>query len=168
MRARFTLVRPASITTMPFGRQGSSEWRADEESRHEGLRIITSAKSHCRSIALGCGDAVRNGHRRAGCITVASGRSATTTVTVTGSGFSACALVDIYFDTTDLCLAIAGGTGNIRCVIAIPKETQPQTHWISAVQRSTSTGAQKSFIVSATKRYPLSISRRYQWLIHKF
>ena len=91
-----------------------------------------------------------------------------TSVTVSGTGFSASALVDIYFDTTDLCLAIAGGTGNIRCVIAIPKETQPQTHWISAVQRSTSTGAQKSFIVSATKRYPLSISRRYQWLIHKF
>jgi outer membrane protein assembly factor BamB len=71
----------------------------------------------------------------------------TTSVTVSGTGFSASALVDIYFDTTDLCLTIAGGTGNIRCVIQIPKDAQPQTHWISAVQRSTSIGAQKSITV---------------------
>ena len=71
----------------------------------------------------------------------------TTTVNVSGTGFSASALVDIYFDTTDLCLTIAGGTGNIRCVIQIPKDAQPQTHWISAVQRSTSIGAQKSITV---------------------
>src|SRR5882724_8810176 len=71
----------------------------------------------------------------------------TTTVTVSGTGFTASALVDIYFDTTDLCLTIAGGTGNIRCVIQIPKDAQPQTHWISAVQRSTSIGAQKSITV---------------------
>src|SRR5205823_11909597 len=56
-------------------------------------------------------------------------------------------LVDVYFDTTDLCLTIASGTGNVSCTIKIPKDAQPQTHWISAVQRSTSTGAQKSFIV---------------------
>jgi outer membrane protein assembly factor BamB len=71
----------------------------------------------------------------------------TTTVTVSGTSFGANVLVDIYFDTTDLCLAIASGAGNISCTIKIPKDAQPQTHWISAVQRSTSTGAQKSFVV---------------------
>ena len=52
----------------------------------------------------------------------------TTTVNVSGTGFSASALVDIYFDTTDLCLTIANGTGNVACSIKIPKDAQPQTH----------------------------------------
>ena len=71
----------------------------------------------------------------------------TTTVTVAGTGFSASALVDIYFDTTDLCLSIADGTGKASCTIKVPKDAQPQTHWISIIQRSTSTGAQKPFVV---------------------
>jgi outer membrane protein assembly factor BamB len=71
----------------------------------------------------------------------------TTTITVSGTGFSASALVDIYFDMTDLCLSIASGTGSVSCAIKVPKEAQPQTLWISAVQRNTSTGAQKAFVV---------------------
>ena len=71
----------------------------------------------------------------------------TTTVTVLGTGFSASALVDVYFDLTDLCLTIASDTGNVICAIKVPNDAQPQTHWISAVQRSTSTGAQKAFVV---------------------
>jgi eukaryotic-like serine/threonine-protein kinase len=71
----------------------------------------------------------------------------TTTVTVAGTGFSASALVDIYFDTTDLCLAVASDAGAISCVIKVPKDAQPQTHYISAIQRNTGTGAQKSFQV---------------------
>jgi outer membrane protein assembly factor BamB len=71
----------------------------------------------------------------------------TTTVTVSGTGFSASAQVDIYFDTTDLCLAVASGAGAISCAIKVPKDAQPQTHYISAIQRNTGTGAQKSFIV---------------------
>src|SRR5438552_13691321 len=70
----------------------------------------------------------------------------TTPVIVTGTGFSPSAAVDIYFDTTDLWLTIADGTGKASCAIKVPKDAQPQTHWISAVQRSTSTGAQKAFV----------------------
>src|SRR5439155_10699768 len=70
----------------------------------------------------------------------------TTAVKVSGIGFSASALVDIYFDMTDLCLTIASDTGNISCAIKVPKDAQPQAHWISAVQRSTGTGAQKAFV----------------------
>src|SRR3954451_20149075 len=60
-----------------------------------------------------------------------------TTVNVSGTGFGASALVDIYFDMNDLCLTFASDTGTVSCVIKVPKEAQPQTHWISAVQRST-------------------------------
>src|SRR3954452_22812880 len=71
----------------------------------------------------------------------------TSTVTVTGSGFTASTLVDIYFDINDVCLSIASDAGAVSCSIKIPKEAQPQTHWISAVQRDNFTGAQKPFIV---------------------
>lgn len=71
----------------------------------------------------------------------------TTTITVSGTGFSPSALVDVYFDVTDLCLSIANVAGNASCAIKVPKDAQPQTHWISMVQRSTGTGAQKSFVV---------------------
>ena len=70
-----------------------------------------------------------------------------TTVNVSGTGFGANALVDIYFDMSDLCLTFASDTGTVSCAIKVPKDAQPQTHWISAVQRSTSTGAQKAFVV---------------------
>src|SRR6185503_16748399 len=51
------------------------------------------------------------------------------------------------FDTTDVCLVIAGSTGDISCGIKVPKEAQPHAHWISAIQRGANTGAQKPFTV---------------------
>jgi outer membrane protein assembly factor BamB len=71
----------------------------------------------------------------------------TTSVTVNGTGFGAGALVDVYFDTTHLCLTFATPAGAANCTIRVPKDAQPQVHWISAVQRSTLTGAQKPFTV---------------------
>jgi outer membrane protein assembly factor BamB len=71
----------------------------------------------------------------------------TTTIAVSGTGFGANAAVDIYFDLTDLCLALASDIGAFSCVISAPKDAQPQTHWISAVQRNTGTGSQKPFVV---------------------
>jgi outer membrane protein assembly factor BamB len=71
----------------------------------------------------------------------------TTKVDVSGTGYGANAVVDIYFDTTDLCLVIATGSGDISCRIKVPKEAQPHAHWISAIQRGTNTGAQKPFTV---------------------
>ena len=71
----------------------------------------------------------------------------TTDITVNGTGFGPNAAVDIFFDTSDLCLALASGAGAIDCVIRAPSFAQPQAHWISAVQRSWGTGAQKAFTV---------------------
>ena len=71
----------------------------------------------------------------------------TTNITVKGTGFGAIAAVDIFFDTSDLCLALATSGGAINCVIKAPASAQPQRHWISAVQRVTGTGAQKAFTV---------------------
>ena len=70
----------------------------------------------------------------------------TVNVTVTGSGFGFFRPVDIYFDTVDVCLAISSGTGAVSCVIKVPKDTTPQNHWITALQRG-GQGAQRIFIV---------------------
>src|SRR5438270_2459625 len=71
----------------------------------------------------------------------------TTTIKVSGTGFGAKAAVDIYFDTTDVCVALATAAGAISCGIEAPYYAQPQTHYISAVQRNTGTGDQKAFTV---------------------
>jgi outer membrane protein assembly factor BamB len=69
----------------------------------------------------------------------------TTAVIAAGTGFGATQLVDIYFDTTDLCLADAAGA--FSCTIKVPASAQPQTHWITAAQRSSGLAAQKAFSV---------------------
>ncbi|MGQ0486299.1 MAG: outer membrane protein assembly factor BamB family protein [Hyphomicrobiales bacterium] len=71
----------------------------------------------------------------------------TSKTTVFGTGFGAFAAIDVYFDTTHLCLAFANGVGAVNCAIKVPKDAQPQTHWVSMLQRSTGTGAQKAFLV---------------------
>lgn len=70
-----------------------------------------------------------------------------TTVTATVSGFAAGRTVDVYFDTTAKCLVITSTLGGGSCTLRVPIDTQPETHWISAVLRYTGTGAQRSFIV---------------------
>lgn len=72
----------------------------------------------------------------------------TTKTTISGSGFSANTAVDIYFDTTDEVLIITDGTGAIpKTLLKIPASAVPGQHWVSAVQRSTQTGAQIAFTV---------------------
>src|SRR5438067_2184967 len=71
----------------------------------------------------------------------------TTNIIVTGTGFSPNAAIDIYFDTSDLCLSISTATGSVSCTIQAPKTAQPQTHYVSAVQRYTGAGGQARFIV---------------------
>jgi len=72
----------------------------------------------------------------------------TTTVLVSGSGFAADALIDIYFDTTDEVLALANGSGAFsKIALVVPASAQPGDHWVSAVQRSSDTGAQVAFDV---------------------
>jgi len=72
----------------------------------------------------------------------------TTQVLVSGTGFSPNAAIDIYFDTTDEALAIANGDGVFSKIpIQVPSSALPGNHWVSAVQRSTGTGAQAAFLV---------------------
>ena len=71
----------------------------------------------------------------------------TKSVTVSGTGFGAFAAVDVFFDTMDLCLVFANGAGAVSCVIKVPKDAQPQNHWVSMLQRNTGTGSQKPFLV---------------------
>jgi outer membrane protein assembly factor BamB len=71
----------------------------------------------------------------------------TTRLTATGTGFGANAAVDVFFDAADLCLTFADGTGKATCNFKVPASAQPQQHWVSMMQRSDSTGAQKAFLV---------------------
>jgi len=71
----------------------------------------------------------------------------TALVTVNGAGFGAYAAVDVFFDTSAMCLTFADGAGAATCTIKVPKDAQPQTHWVSMLQRGTATGAQKPFLV---------------------
>ena len=72
-------------------------------------------------------------------ITVAP-RSASPTLTtlVSGTGFSAGAEVDIYFDTADLALAVTDDTGSFASIaLKVPATAVPGKHWVSGVDRST-------------------------------
>ena len=74
----------------------------------------------------------------------------TTSVKVSLSGFAASSAVDIYFDTTDLCLAFTTPAGVATCTINVPRDAQPKTHYITALVRGTASGAQKPFLVRSS------------------
>src|SRR5271165_6949544 len=66
----------------------------------------------------------------------------TTNITVSGSGFSASSLIDIYFDTTDMVLAVSSSTGVFSNIaLQVPAAAQPGTHWVTAVVRSSGSAA---------------------------
>src|SRR6516162_5454953 len=71
-----------------------------------------------------------------------------TTIFVSGSGFSAGADVDIYFDTTDLALAVTDDTGSFsQIALHVPASALPGEHTVSAMYRSTGANAQTPFRV---------------------
>src|SRR6516162_10209355 len=71
-----------------------------------------------------------------------------TTIFVSGSGFSAGADVDIYFDTTDLALAVTDDTGSFsQIALHVPASALPGEHTVSAVEPSTGANAQTPFRV---------------------
>ena len=71
-----------------------------------------------------------------------------TTIFVSGSGFSAGADVDIYFDTADLALAVTDDTGSFsQIALRVPASALPGEHTVSAVERSTGARAQTAFRV---------------------
>ncbi|HVI07290.1 MAG TPA: PQQ-binding-like beta-propeller repeat protein [Candidatus Binatia bacterium] len=73
----------------------------------------------------------------------------TTSVSVSGSGFPDNTAVDIYFDASDLALAVSGSTGSFSGItLLVPTSAIPGAHWITAVaEGTTGTAAQASFTV---------------------
>lgn len=72
----------------------------------------------------------------------------TTSVTISGSGFPASTAVNIYFDTTNLALAVSNSTGAFSIGILVPSSAVPGTHWVTAVALGSSgTAAQAPYVV---------------------
>jgi len=69
-------------------------------------------------------------------------------VKVTGAGFGANEAVDIYFDTTDVQLAVADGSGNfVSKGVKVPSSAEPGIHWFTAIGRRTGDASQAKFKV---------------------
>jgi outer membrane protein assembly factor BamB len=69
-------------------------------------------------------------------------------VQVSGSGFTPNAKINIYFDVKEEAIALANGSGSFSGIdIVVLAKAIPGTHWISAVQRASHTGAQAPFLV---------------------
>jgi len=72
----------------------------------------------------------------------------TTTLRVSGSGFTPYAQIDIYFDSQDQALAVADAAGDFSQVaIQTPKSAVPGSHWVTASERSGNLAKQEIFEV---------------------
>lgn len=71
----------------------------------------------------------------------------TSTTVVSGSGFGAGELVDVYFDTTDTLLASASSTGTFKVKLHVPASAQPGDHYVTAAGRTSALSAQRTFTV---------------------
>jgi len=68
---------------------------------------------------------------------------------VIGSGFSANAAIDIYFDTTDELLVFADANGRFtKRTFNVTTDALPGQHWVSALERDNGKGSQRSFTVT--------------------
>lgn len=85
------------------------------------------------------------------------------TFQVSAGGFPDDTAVDIYFDTTDMALAVTGGTGGFSGIaIKVPASAVPGTHWVTAVARGTTgKAAQAAFNVQTNwPEFPYSVLRK--------
>jgi outer membrane protein assembly factor BamB len=72
----------------------------------------------------------------------------TFSVAVSGAGFANEEAVDVYFDTSDLALAVTNSGGSFSGVpLTIPTSAAPGTHWITGVGQRSGLAAQSSFLV---------------------
>jgi eukaryotic-like serine/threonine-protein kinase len=67
--------------------------------------------------------------------------------TLTGSGFGANEVVDVYLDTSAVALVIANGSGAVSATVATTRTTTAGSHWVTAVGRRTGTAAQATLTV---------------------
>jgi outer membrane protein assembly factor BamB len=72
----------------------------------------------------------------------------TTALRVSGSGFGANKAVDLFFDVTNLALAVTDSSGNFaNAAIAVPQSALPGKQWITAMETDNGTSAQTPFLV---------------------
>src|SRR4051794_18318903 len=76
-----------------------------------------------------------------------AGGPPTTSVSITGAGFTASTSVDVFFDTTDIGLAATSATGAVAVTVPVPASAAFGTHWITLDERQTHTAAQAQFFV---------------------
>jgi hypothetical protein len=69
-------------------------------------------------------------------------------VTVIGAGFAPYTAADVYFDTTDIALAVSNSLGVISIPFQVPITAQPGGHWVTLVARVSGIAAQHSFTVN--------------------
>jgi outer membrane protein assembly factor BamB len=116
--------------------------------------LIFPTKSSCRAVwkatvlcVITCLLAVAVSATPAVKLSTASGPP-TTNVKISGSGFPASSLVDLYFDSTNVVLVVSSATGTFSNIpLKVPAIAQPGTHWVTAVVRASGLAAQKSFLV---------------------
>src|SRR6185437_2617104 len=66
---------------------------------------------------------------------------------INGTAFGASEPIDIYFDTTDIRLAITNSSGDTSISVTVPLSATPGTHYFTVVGRRTSLAAQASVTV---------------------
>src|SRR5205814_1170107 len=72
-------------------------------------------------------------------------------IAVSGKGFGAHAVIDIYFDATDELVVAANGRGKFKKhSFEVPADADPGEHWVTAVDRGDGRGAQTQFLVRAS------------------
>ena len=72
----------------------------------------------------------------------------TTTLRVSGSGFTPYAQIDVYFDSQDEALAVADAAGTFsQIAIQAPKSAVPGNHWVTVAERSGHIAKQEIFEV---------------------
>jgi len=67
---------------------------------------------------------------------------------VTAAGFAPYNAIDVYFDTTDVALAVSNNLGVVSIPIQVPANAQPGTHWVTLDSRATHIAAQGQFTVN--------------------
>lgn len=71
----------------------------------------------------------------------------TGTTTIQGLGFGAFETVSLFFDTSNVALAVSNATGNFSLSLKVPASATPGGHWITAQGQHTGLSAQSTFTV---------------------
>jgi outer membrane protein assembly factor BamB len=118
-------------------------------SNNHTKRVAKVALFLCVSLAIGL-SSVRTASAAGVTLTLSiTSGPPTTNLLVSGGGFPASTAVDIYFDTTDVALAVTSAMGAFSGIaLKVPAAAVPGTHWVTGVARGTSgKAAQASFLV---------------------